>query len=201
MDINESYYRKQIEMDRRLYYRIDDELVTKEEDGSLTFLKGGTADFDTYFNSFSIGKWREYTVLETVQLGLKLQGSFTIYLKHHVLKEGKDGEEDEVKTEILEEKTVFSAEPQYVIMDFGEPKETGIYSFQLRANAKGRQIPGRQISGGKQSSCEHECQYRSGYLYLQAGKVCGAEHERPEKDDFGESGLPSLPSSLCLYLR
>ena len=34
---------------------IDDELVTKEEDGSLTFLKGGTADFDTYFNSFSMG--------------------------------------------------------------------------------------------------------------------------------------------------
>lgn len=142
MDIKRILLPEQIEMDRRLYYRIDDELVTKEEDGSLTFLKGGTADFDTYFNSFSIGKWREYTVLETIQLGLKLQGSFTIYLKHHVLKEGKDGEEDEVKTEILEEKTVFSAEPQYVIMDFGEPKETGIYSFQLKANAKGGKFLG-----------------------------------------------------------
>ena len=63
MDIKRILLPEQIETDRRLYYRIDDELVTKEEDGSLTFLKGGTADFDTYFNSFSIGKWREYTVL------------------------------------------------------------------------------------------------------------------------------------------
>ncbi|MFQ9152753.1 MAG: hypothetical protein ACLR6B_15980 [Blautia sp.] len=40
------------------------------------FHKGGAADFNTFFNSFSIGKWRKYTVLETVSLSLKLQGSF-----------------------------------------------------------------------------------------------------------------------------
>lgn len=136
MDIKRILLPEQIETDRQLYYRIDDELVTKEADGTLTFLKGGTADFDTYFNSFSIGKWREYTVLETVQLGLRLQGSFTIYLKHHRLVE------DTVKTEILEEKTVFSAEPQYVVMDFGEAKEDGIYSFKLKANAKGGKLLG-----------------------------------------------------------
>ena len=54
-------------------------------------------------NSFSIGKWRKYTVLETVSLSLKLQGSFTVSLKHHVLSKGQ------VKTKILEEQTILSA--------------------------------------------------------------------------------------------
>ena len=55
-----------IDTDELLYYRKDEELVETGKDGSLVFHKGGAADFNTFFNSFSIGKWRKYTVLETV---------------------------------------------------------------------------------------------------------------------------------------
>ena len=131
MDIKQIVLPEKIETDELLYYRKDEELVEAREDGSLTFHKGGVVDFDTFFNSFSIGKWRKYTVVEAVQLSLLLKGSFTVYLKHHILK-GK-----EVKTEVLEERTILSPEPQNFIFDFGGNKDRGIYSFSLKANAQG----------------------------------------------------------------
>ena len=95
MDIKQVLLPEAIDTDELLYYRKDEELVETGKDGSLVFHKGGAADFNTFFNSFSIGKWRKYTVLETVSLSLKLQGSFTVSLKHHVLRKGQ------VKTKIL----------------------------------------------------------------------------------------------------
>ena len=40
------------------------------------------AGFDTYFNSFSIGKWRKYTCLENLSLQLELKGAFHVSLVH-----------------------------------------------------------------------------------------------------------------------
>ena len=73
MDIKQVLLPEAIDTDELLYYRKDEELVETGKDGSLIFHKGGAADFNTFFNSFSIGKWRKYTVLETVSLSLKLQ--------------------------------------------------------------------------------------------------------------------------------
>ena len=131
MDIKQVLLPEEIDTDELLYYRKDEELVETGKDGSLIFHKGGAADFNTFFNSFSIGKWRKYTVLETVSLSLKLQGSFTVYLKHHVLNKGQ------VKTKILEEQTILSAEPKVFTFDFGDGQDKGIYSFSLKSNAHG----------------------------------------------------------------
>ncbi len=38
--------------------------------------------FDTYFNDFSIGKWRMYTCLDNLKLHLELKGSFVVRLMH-----------------------------------------------------------------------------------------------------------------------
>ena len=131
MDIKQVLLPEAIDTDELLYYRKDEELVETGKDGSLVFHKGGAADFNTFFNSFSIGKWRKYTVLETVSLSLKLQGSFTVSLKHHVLSKGQ------VKTKILEEQTILSAEPKVFTFDFGEGQDNGIYSFSVKSNAHG----------------------------------------------------------------
>lgn len=40
------------------------------------------AGFDTYFNSFSIGKWCKYTRLDNLRLRLELKGSFQVSLVH-----------------------------------------------------------------------------------------------------------------------
>ena len=37
---------------------------------------------DTYFNSFSVGRWRKYTRLDNLTLQLELKGAFHIQLVH-----------------------------------------------------------------------------------------------------------------------
>jgi galactofuranosylgalactofuranosylrhamnosyl-N-acetylglucosaminyl-diphospho-decaprenol beta-1,5/1,6-galactofuranosyltransferase len=143
MDIKRLMLPEKIDTDELLYYRRDEELVLKEGE-TLRFHKGGTADFNTFFNSFSIGKWKKYTVLESVQLSLTLQGSFTVILKHHVLVKNQP------KTKILEEKTILSPEPKSFVFDFGEAKEGGIYSFSLKANARdSRLLGGKYLEEGR----------------------------------------------------
>ena len=47
-------------------------------ENKLLFEKNGTCEFSTYFNAFSLNKWREYTKLENLQIRLHLQGDFRI---------------------------------------------------------------------------------------------------------------------------
>ena len=49
-----------------------------QEDGSLGFL--GEVDFFTYFNAFSLSKWRRYTSIGSPVLRLKTgDGAFTLH--------------------------------------------------------------------------------------------------------------------------
>lgn len=41
---------------------------------------GNVLDFCTYFNSFSLKKWRQYTTLQTVTIKLSLEGTFEVML-------------------------------------------------------------------------------------------------------------------------
>lgn len=49
-----------------------------EKDALLVMKKGDTADFATYFNSFSVKKWKRYTTLQNVTLQLEGVGEFEI---------------------------------------------------------------------------------------------------------------------------
>ena len=42
-----------------------------------------------------------------------------------------------MKTKILEEQTILSAEPKVFTFDFGEGQDNGIYSFSVKSNAHG----------------------------------------------------------------
>ena len=50
------------------------------ENKTLTFAKDAEAIFDTYFNGFTIEKWRKYTVVNKVALSLSLAGKFVVTL-------------------------------------------------------------------------------------------------------------------------
>lgn len=50
------------------------------EGNKLVIDAGGNADTDTYFNSFSIKKWKQYTMLEQLSLTLDIEGKCNIYL-------------------------------------------------------------------------------------------------------------------------
>ena len=53
-------------------------MYLKREDGGFKVNKGYYLDLGTYFNAFSIKKWRQYTTIEQLQIKLKLVGKFNI---------------------------------------------------------------------------------------------------------------------------
>ena len=46
--------------------------------GGFSLDKGGKVEFDTYFNGFSIEKWRKYTQVKEVSINLELQGDVLV---------------------------------------------------------------------------------------------------------------------------
>lgn len=63
--------------EQELYFRLNGD-VSYTENSKMIFDKGSVAWFDTYFNSFSIGKWKKYTQLKRLFLRINFKGSFII---------------------------------------------------------------------------------------------------------------------------
>ena len=116
MDIKRILLPEQIDTDEELYYRRS----------------------NTYFNSFSTGKWKKYTVLEQLELALELQGNFCVSLKYHWLERGR------METRVLTEANVSADKPQQFVFHFGENRNTGMFSFSCRS-----MMDGGKILGGK----------------------------------------------------
>lgn len=74
--------------ENRLYFRFNEFNENKKiENGNynyqnqyLNLNKKDVVSFDTYFNSFSIEKWKKYTKLKKLNLRLKITGNFIISL-------------------------------------------------------------------------------------------------------------------------
>ncbi len=104
----------------------------------LKFKKGCCISFDTYFNSFSAGKWYKYTDINTVKLTLRLSGKFCITLmrKYRAL----DGE---TIIEVIDKQYVDESFPgneygEYTF-EYASAEPSGMYCFELKAlsgNAK-----------------------------------------------------------------
>ena len=73
-------------MDTEMYYRsVREEAIEKGRDGFVIRLKKGeTLSLETYFNSFSIGKWMTFTKLSNLSLELEFCGKLHIDVKHVV---------------------------------------------------------------------------------------------------------------------
>lgn len=70
-------------MEDTLYYRLDSQkVILNANEQKLTFERKAITLFDTYFNGFSIGKWKKYTNLKKVKLKLRLKGSFIVTLTY-----------------------------------------------------------------------------------------------------------------------
>ncbi len=137
MDIKRILLPEQIDTDEELYYRRSEGVVVMD-DGSLSCLAGDEVAFNTYFNSFSTGKWKKYTVLEQLELALELQGNFCVSLKYHWLERGR------METRVLTEANVSADKPQQFVFHFGENRNTGMFSFSCRS-----MMDGGKILGGK----------------------------------------------------
>ena len=124
MDLKRLLMPSVLQADEKLYYRRDDKTQI-QPDGSIRFGLDGRVDFDTYFNSFSTGKWAKYTHVERVQAALVTEGTFSIELVYQYL------EQDKIKTEVISSTEVTSQEPETFIFDFGKNREQGMFFFPM----------------------------------------------------------------------
>jgi GT2 family glycosyltransferase len=68
-----------------LYIRLNEHAQYVYENKLLTLGPGGKADFTTYFNQFSVTKWKKYTSISNVELCIEFQGDalLTLVINHH----------------------------------------------------------------------------------------------------------------------
>lgn len=76
------------EKESALYYDSKERLECGPVRGEIFLQEGQKISFDTYFNSFSTGKWKKYTIVTEVSLKMVLQGEFRIVLYHKFLRQG-----------------------------------------------------------------------------------------------------------------
>ena len=113
---------------RDMYYRVDDLPVSDVDGAGLLFKQGAQASFDTYFNCFSIGKWKKYTQVKSVSLSLTLQGSFDIRLLGISKSDAGAPQFQEYAASRLD-----SDIPQTFVLPFPESADQPFYTFRLRA--------------------------------------------------------------------
>lgn len=68
---------------QKMYYRSDATIMRSNDKNGAYLMPPAYYDFSTYFNSFSLGKWKTYTNSTNWALELDMQGSFTIDLMGH----------------------------------------------------------------------------------------------------------------------
>lgn len=113
-----------------LYYQGEGNVSSLPE-GGLRFGLDGRADFSTYFNSFSIGKWAKYTVAEGVKLSLEFSGSFSVETMYYALENGA------VSEKILESRQIDAVGRGSAVFAFGPSRESGIFGFRVQSLAEG----------------------------------------------------------------
>lgn len=89
--------------------------------------KDATLSSFTYFNSFSIGKWKKYTILDNLKLRLVLDGSFAISVRH--ARRMKNA----LKDVMVAEKSVSTNGKETVYIDVPIDNTVGVYYFTITA--------------------------------------------------------------------
>ena len=68
--------------EEELYFRRDEKSDFTPTGNVLSFGKWSTISFDTYFNAISVEKWLKYTIVNQIDLRLKIRGEFSLHLLH-----------------------------------------------------------------------------------------------------------------------
>lgn len=89
--------------------------------------EGAELSTHTYFNSFSIGKWKKYTNIDNLSLRLTVKGTFQVRVRHAYKMH------NEIKDRIIAEKRICAAEKCDVSVNIPIDETIGIYYFQLQA--------------------------------------------------------------------
>jgi len=99
--------------------------------GYIELQKNESAVFDTFFNAFSIGKWKKYTILQNLSIHLDICGDFTVTLYH------KERINNVVFTHTLFARFFSSKERKIITLEFPMEYSTGLYCFSIQAHSDG----------------------------------------------------------------
>lgn len=113
--------------EQELYFRKDAKVEQLPNQEVLEFKYKGVTWFDTYFNGFSIEKWRKYTKLDNVGLKLNLKGEFKITLLN------KEKLHNQIIERIISEHYFKAEEPEEFEIPFDTTETKGMYFFRLEA--------------------------------------------------------------------
>lgn len=115
-DILTNYQRN--EKKQSLYYKCSDSIG--ETRGKVCLEKGATVSFGTYFNSFSLEKWRKYTETGEYKVVIKGSGKAKVSLYHSFLEDGK------AATKVLMERALELSTESESILAVPDTVTTGI---------------------------------------------------------------------------
>lgn len=110
-----------------LYYHRDAKCLLNVSESVLTFRKEGRAAFDTYFNGFSIGKWRKYTILQDLKLELELSGCFLVSIVNYELINGA------IVGKVIDERILSAETREKFDFSFEGFHQKGMHTFVLLA--------------------------------------------------------------------
>lgn len=109
----------------KMYYNVEGNTIFCMEKQYCLLEKGAKCKGNTYFNSFSIGKWKKYTIINNLFLKLTLKGTFLVRVCH--VKKINNQIADSVITEI----TFKSDKRGSIEIPIAIEEETGLYYFEL----------------------------------------------------------------------
>lgn len=96
-------------------------------EGTMHFKQGMRAGFDTYFNGFSIDKWKKYTVLDNLSLRLTLSGKARVTLV------GRQKIHEHVIEKTIRETVISSEKKQDHIVFYEIKNARGMLAFEIEA--------------------------------------------------------------------
>lgn len=111
---------------KNMYYKGDDITVFMEEK-YCAIPQGTSCSTHTYFNSFSIGKWRKYTNIHNLYLRLKIRGSFSLRV-HHAEKML-----NQIRDKVFLETKICAMNGEEIRIPLPMEHSSGIYYFVLNA--------------------------------------------------------------------
>ena len=118
-----------------MYFK-GENITTLMEEHFSVISRGAQLSSFTYFNSFSIGKWKKYTRLDNLKLRLVLDGEFAVHVRHvHRMEKG-------LKDVIIAERRVCTQDKEEVVIDVPTDNNEGLYYFNLTAISDGAKLYG-----------------------------------------------------------
>lgn len=127
MILQKVQFKNDIQGTKELYYHINGEYTC---DNEMVLMPGSKVETNTYFNSFSIGKWSKYTSINTVYLQICAKGNFKLKIFHSRL------DENTIVSTLFKEINYEFNEPSIVELQLSKLQGQGNYYFTVEAIEK-----------------------------------------------------------------